>query len=182
MVTVINVTSPTVEVITTSSGLAVKLLWLPYVVLTIVLLSLLVASFVHFHWKYRDRYAKRVVLAKIERSDVESQISGMEGSLVISLKGEGTSPYPEENHSGGVGHSETLSAPHTQSGAGMVNKTRRLKMFYGNKVDVGLIVKRSVMEKRDSTQHLFGNLNASKSGSVASLTADPSDLDPEECE
>ena len=39
-------------------------LWLPYVLLTLVILLMLIASFINFHLKYKDRYVRRSELAR----------------------------------------------------------------------------------------------------------------------
>ena len=85
-----------------------KYLWLPYVILTVILIAMLVASFINFHFKYKDRYVKRTVMAR--------------GSSAVNQNGDLTSVV-------------TDSA-----------KTRRLKMFYGNKVDVSSIIVKSMLD------------------------------------
>ena len=83
-------------------------LWLPYVILTFILIAMLVASFVNFHFKYKDRYVKRTAVAR--------------GSNSVNQNGD-------------------LTAIITQPA-----KTRRLKMFYGNKVDVSSIIVNSMLD------------------------------------
>ena len=85
-----------------------KYLWLLYVILTVILIAMLVASFINFHFKYKDRYVKRTVMAR--------------GSSAVNQNGDLTSVV-------------TDSA-----------KTRRLKMFYGNKVDVSSIIVKSMLD------------------------------------
>ena len=83
-------------------------LWLPYVILTFVLIAMLVASFINFHFKYKDRYVKRTATAR--------------GTNSTNQNGDLTSIVTEPA------------------------KTRRLKMFYGNKVDVSSIIVNSMLD------------------------------------
>ena len=161
MLTTANVTSPGQDLVSTEAveGTAVtSLLWLPYLVLTLVLLSLLVASFIHFHYKYRDRYAKRSVLARATRhpaSDLEMAPSQLRGSVAPHR----ASIFLPNSVN------DISAATMTLNQNGDANpKTRRLKMFYGNKVDVSSIVVNSMYEKRPSV-----DLLASRSASRASL-------------
>ena len=85
-----------------------KYLWLPYVILTVILIAMLVASFINFHFKYKDRYVKRTVMAR--------------GSSAVNQNGDLTSVVTDNA------------------------KTRRLKMFYGNKVDVSSIIVKSMLD------------------------------------
>ena len=85
-----------------------KYLWLPYVILTVILIAMLVASFINFHFKYKDRYVKRTVMAR--------------GSSAVNQNGDLTSVVSDNA------------------------KTRRLKMFYGNKVDVSSIIVKSMLD------------------------------------
>ena len=85
-----------------------KYLWLPYVILTVILIAMLVASFINFHFKYKDRYVKRTVMAR--------------GSSAVNQNGDLTSVVTDNV------------------------KTRRLKMFYGNKVDVSSIIVKSMLD------------------------------------
>ena len=83
-------------------------LWLPYVSLTVILIGMLVASFINFHFKYKDRYVKRTVVAR--------------GSTALNQNGDLTTVVTDNA------------------------KTRRLKMFYGNKVDVSSIIVKSMLD------------------------------------
>ena len=85
-----------------------KYLWLPYVILTVILIAMLVASFINFHFKYKGRYVKRTVMAR--------------GSSAVNQNGDLTSVVTDNA------------------------KTRRLKMFYGNKVDVSSIIVKSMLD------------------------------------
>ena len=91
-----------------SDSLLGSYLWLPYVVLTVVFIAMLVASFINFHCKYKDRYILRTTMAR--------------GSSGV-------------NHNGDL---TTIVSDNT--------KTRRLKMLYGNKVDVSSIIVNSMLD------------------------------------
>ena len=89
-------------------------LWLPYVLLTLVLIAMLAASFVNFHFKYQERYVKRTATAR----------------------GKGSGANGPRSQNGGLASVVGEPPP----------KTRRLKMFYGNKVDVSSIVMNSMLD------------------------------------
>lgn len=112
------VTQDTVNVMDAET---VNYLWLPYVILTLILLSLLVASFIHFHVKYRDRYVKRSVLAKAVRL-------GPDCTAIQEDSSDSNNVHRDSILDSGSDFPDTLQR--VPSGA----KPRRLKMFYGNKV------------------------------------------------
>ena len=68
----------------TDSGLIIEVepldpyLWLPYVILTVILVMLLIASFLNFHFKYKDRYLKRT-------HDVNGGINGFANNSVMDI-------------------------------------------------------------------------------------------------
>ena len=43
----------------TRSGIPIRLIWVPYLVLTLIILSLMIASFVRFHIKHGHKYLRR---------------------------------------------------------------------------------------------------------------------------
>lgn len=122
----------------------VNLLWLPYVLLTLILLGLLVASFAHFHYKYRDRYIKRLRMARHE-------------SVIINNDSEDfgchNGPYPS------VPTDDLLSLASSEvavTGSTTVNERppsqgKRMRMLYGNKVDVDTVIGNSMFEHSDIT-------------------------------
>ena len=147
---------------TSGAGLAAEvdvgpanLLWVPYVVLTLILLGLLVASFIHFHYKYRDRYIKRSQIAR-NGSDVDLPADTVEVNIVESI-------YNGHYTNYALARSGTLMS---LSSAGQLasyhvrpnrppNRTRstRLKMLYGNKVDVDRVIEKSMWERSASREH-----------------------------
>lgn len=44
---------------TTRSGIPIRLIWVPYLVLTLIIISLMIASFVRFHVKHGHKYLRR---------------------------------------------------------------------------------------------------------------------------
>ena len=122
-----------------------SLLWLPYVLLTAFLIGLLLASFIHFHWKYRERYMQRDKLAKEQRivdiDDIEaapSIHSKIEGQNILPLSATRllVQRAAEDRR---ASFSETV--PRTQRQKG------RLKMLYDNKVNVSSIVENSLLQR-----------------------------------
>ena len=152
-------------------------LWLPYLILTLVLLALLVASFIHFHCKYRERYQRRANLrqsygAELENGLVALPRASMEAPAMLNAS-RFIPRTPPLSHING-----------THKG-----RVRRLKMFYGNKVDVSSVVANSLQEDlarerlaRAARQEKAGEGRRQSIGSRSSGTGDlDSDGKVQEC-
>lgn len=51
-----------------SQGFPLSILWLPYVLLSLLLVSLMIVSFVHYHRKHGHKYHQRQALAQLSRT------------------------------------------------------------------------------------------------------------------
>ena len=142
-----------------------SLLWLPYVALTLFLISLLLASFIHFHIKYRDRYVQRDKLRKEIARPAEPD--DIEAAAAAATAAAGAAMF---NHlplsatrllANRAGLSGSNNMPEESA---LPRQKTRLKMLYDNKVDVSSIVENSLLGRRGSA----GDIPQSTSDDVTS--------------
>ncbi|ELU07207.1 hypothetical protein CAPTEDRAFT_220378 [Capitella teleta] len=103
------------------------MLWLPYILLTLVLVILLLVSFINFHFKFRHRYQKRKQEGMMVKSaNKRALVTPLQFSVhagLFSLPPPGSSilptrgmiPIPEEDHNGRPGNSVSVDMDITQT-------------------------------------------------------------------
>ena len=130
----------------------IRLLWLPYLLLTVFLISLLLASFIHFHIKYRDRYVQRHILRKeITRSALLEDIEAATAATASVAAGatmfnhlplSATRLLSQQPETSNINYTDVHLEP-----TKLRKQKTRLKMLYDNKVDVISIVENSLLTR-----------------------------------
>ena len=119
----------------------IPLLWLPYILLTIFLMALLIASFIHFHYKYRDRYARRDELAK------ELHRTGDPHAVKCTTNMHMESGTSFNNRPISLSAMHLMHAHDRQKTSHKQRTKPRLGMLYDNTVDVSSVVENSLLDK-----------------------------------